>query len=136
MLLPEIIIVGFSRVGLALAEAWLAKGLSPTSISTIEADVGKVEAARERGCRTVHADASEVSSLRVAMVGPALRVAVCIGDQPALGMVRAIRSIAPDALLQVVVQDGTLKASLKEAGADEVLVLGVLAGQLLARSVL
>ncbi len=136
MLLPDLVIVGYGNRGSSVASAALGMGFAPAQVAVIDADGRRVDAARRNGHQVVNADAIELACLRVAKVGSAARVAVCVDDNAAIIVVRAVRRIAPDATIQVMLKENRLENLIKAAGADDVLALDTLAGQLLAHSVL
>lgn len=89
--------------------------------------------ARELGLRTVSGCAAEHSTQRIAHVGTADDVVVCIEGPDAEVVVTTARCVAPAAKIQAAVSNPALATLLREAGADNVLVLSELAGILLAR---
>ena len=131
-----LVICGFGEVGAALARFAVCSGRHPHRITVMEQDAARARLAVERGYRVVSSDATSRPALRSAGVGVAGRIIICLGDDHALAAVRAARSLAPSAAIQVVLHHSRHECAATEAGADVVLPLPKLAGKLLAAAAL
>lgn len=129
-----LVICGFGRVGAAVAQASL-RFRSPGEISIIDLDHERFEGARLQGYRSIAGDASLVRTLRIAGVGGAADIIICMDAPAATSVVRATRMLSSLARVQVVVSGKSDREALLDAGADDVLVLSALAGALLAQSI-
>ena len=127
------VICGFGQVGRATARALLSSR-NPQDITVIERDFTRLEAARAYNYSTVFGDASEARTLRIAQVGTARDLFVCVGAPGGSAVVKAARGIAPEAQIRVATPTPEFRNALIAAGADDVIVISDVAGMLLARS--
>lgn len=130
---PPYVICGFGQVGEATAKAMLSYRKSQ-DIIVIDRDFAHVEAARAYNFSTVFGDASELRSLRIAKVGIARNVVVCVGGPGGSAVVKAVRKLAPAAQIRAASPTPEFRDAFAAAGADDVIVISDLAGVLLARS--
>lgn len=106
----------------------------PQDIIVIERDFKRLEEANARNFRTVFGDAAELRTMRMAQVGTARDVIVCVGGPRGADVVRAARKAAPAAYIRAGAPTPEFRDALIAAGADEVIVISDVAGVLLARS--
>lgn len=92
------------------------------------------EVARARGFRTVYGDASDIRTMRIAQVGIASDVIVCVGDPGGRDVVQIARRLAPSARIRAGTSSPENRSALIAAGADTVIVTSDIAGKLLAYS--
>lgn len=131
-----LVICGFGEVGSALARFAIGSGRHPHQVTVVEQDPERARLAGECGYRVVTSDPTSVPALRAAGVGVADRIIVCLADDQAIPAVHAARSLAPRAVIQVVLRHRRHEEAATEAGADVVLPLSKLAGKLLAAAAL
>ncbi len=131
----SLVVCGFGAVGRATADA-LAAAYGVIHLAIIENDHVRAQAAQARGYRTFFADATEVNSLRVANVGAALCVFVCVSDASSSRIVRTVKAIAPQATVHVALCHSEREADVRAAGASNVVVVDHVAGAALARAAL
>lgn len=126
---------GFGRFGQAAAKAMLSHR-NPQDNTVIERDLKRLEKASADNFRTVFGDASEARTLRMAQLGVARDVLICVGGPRGAEIVKAARKLAPTAHIRVGTPTPEFRNVLIAAGADEVIVISDVAGALLARSIL
>lgn len=131
----SLVICGFGRVGAAAAKAG-ERSRNRHDISVIDCEHERCENARRKGYRSINGDAAMVKTLRVGGVGSATDIIICIDRPVALSVVQAAREVSSSARIQVAVSGPFGRQAVLDAGADDVLVLAGLAGELLARSVI
>ncbi len=131
---PELVICGYGAAGKAVRKAFERRGLSRSSIAVVEWSPQRADAARALGIRSICGDASELARLRLAGVGTALEIVICVTDDHAPAVAGAVRHVAPQAGLSAVVKKPETGYAVKKAGVDTALVLSELAGQLLAEA--
>ena len=130
----HLVICGYGKMGAATAKGSLGDH-TVGDITIIEADAGRAQVARTRGLRVITGDASEVATQRVAQVGSAPDVIVCIDAPVAEEVIGVARRLSPSAWIQAAVAKRDDAAKLLRAGADYVLVVSALEGELLANSI-
>lgn len=106
----------------------------PQDIIVIERDFTLYKTARALNFRAVWGDATDIKTLRVAQVGIAGHVVVCVGDLNGPKVVQTIRELTRSARVRAGASVPQYRNALKAAGADDVVVLSDVAGVLLARS--
>ena len=131
-----LVICGFGEVGSTLARFAVSCGRHPHQVTVVEQDPERARRAGDYGYRVVTSDPASAAALRAAGAGVAGRIIVCLDDDQAIPAVRAARSLAPRAVIQVVLRHREHEGAATEAGADVVLPLSRLAGKLLAAAAL
>jgi voltage-gated potassium channel Kch len=91
--------------------------------------------AQQEGCSIVRGDARSVATLRVAGTGTTYDVIVCVPDADAAAVVASVRSIEPHARIHVAVRMHESEAQVMAAGANDAVMVGRVAGRLLAQSI-
>lgn len=127
------VICGFGQVGQATAKAMLSYRQAE-DIIVIERDFARAESARAYNFRTIFGNASELRTMRIAHVGIADDVVVCVGGPGGSTVVKAAREVAPAARIRAAIPTPEFRDAFIAAGADDVIVVSDLAGVLLARS--
>ena len=131
-----LLICGFGRTGVAMADAFVSRGVLPPDIAVIDISADRANAARRRGHRSICGDAEKLTSLRIAQAGIASEIIVCVDDATASKVTKAVRKVSTDGLINVVVQSWEAAAAARAVGAQTAIALSELAGKLLARSAL
>lgn len=106
----------------------------PQDIIVIERDFARLEAARANNFSTVFRDASKLKTMRIAQVGTARDVIVCVGGPGGAAVVEAARKLSPTARIRAATPTPEFRDALNAAGANDVVVISDLAGLLLAQS--
>ncbi len=130
----HVLICGYGAAGAAVAKAFQDRGLPTRCIAVIERCAAKADLAREAGHQSVCGDARNQNRLRVAQAGAAQEIVICVDDTSAPTVARSLRTVSPGAFIKVLAQEAAAAEPTRAAGADLVLVLSDLAGQLLAES--
>lgn len=132
---PHLVICGFGRLGRAVVDASAAAG-SASHIWVVERDHDRAEVARRRGLNVVCGNAADSHTQRIARVGSAADIAICIDPPETEAIVRVARSLSPTAHIQVGISEPSCLREITSAGANRILVLSTIAGKLLADPVL
>jgi voltage-gated potassium channel len=127
------VICGFGSVGQAAAKAMLSQR-DPQDIMVVDRDISRLEHARLREFKTVFGDASVAGTLRIAQVGVARDILVCVGGQDGAKVVSIAREIAPTAYSRAGTPTPEFREALLAAGENHVVVVSDVAGVMLARS--
>ncbi len=130
----HVILCGCGRVGRAVAAALEGSGVPYLAL---EADVGRLREARDRGHRVVFGDATRRGILQAAGLGRARAVVVTLPDRAAVErLLRLVRHDRPELPVLVSTDDDAALGPLVEAGATRVLPENLAAGLALAAQVL
>lgn len=130
----HLVICGYGLIGAATAKAALASWAS-NAITIIEADEEQAQEARKKGFNAVTGDASCVATLRVAQVGIATDLIVCIDAPVAEKIVHLARSLSSSVRIQAALSQRNDRDKLMRAGAHDVVVISKLAGELIADTI-
>lgn len=117
-----------------MADAFVCRGILPQDIAVIDILADRADAARRKGYRSVCGDAEKLISLRVAQAGIASEIIVCIDDATAPKVTEAVRKVAIDGPIKVVVHSEEAAAAARAVGVQTAIALSDLAGKLLAES--
>ncbi|MDZ7827952.1 MAG: cation:proton antiporter [Halofilum sp. (in: g-proteobacteria)] len=133
---PQVIIVGFGRVGQLVAQMldrggyqWVAFDVDPV----------RVQNARAAGENVHHGDGTQLDVLRSAGVDQARALALTLNDLDAeetIAAVHRVRTVAPELPVLVRTGDDALVEELREAGATEIVPETLEAGLMVASHVL
>jgi voltage-gated potassium channel Kch len=134
-MLDHTIICGYGARGMAVARSALRCGTGRNTIVVIDAEERRAAFARREGLKSVTGDARSGHVLWVANAGVAASILICLPDAVAVEATRTARSIAPGATIRVALDSRRMRAEALAAGASEVIVIGEIAGRLLADSV-
>jgi voltage-gated potassium channel len=130
-----ILICGFGMLGASTGRELRRRNVRPGNVSVIEVEHGRFEEARKFGFRSILGDAADANRLRVACVGVATRIMVCVTDEAAAAVTKAARGLAPSATIVAALRTVEQREAVLSAGANEVIVLSRMTGEMLADSI-
>nr|MBA2725886.1 NAD-binding protein [Actinomycetota bacterium] len=118
----------------AVADAFEKGGCPRGAIGFLERSPHRADIARRQGFLSVSGDATDVARLRIAGVGNAAKIIICVGDDESEAVTTAIRQASANVSVTAVLDRPSVQAAVISSGAHSVLVLSEIAGQLLAES--
>lgn len=131
---PHILICGYGEQGKAVINAYGRTGAQFVHMAVVDACPERAFQALRRGHVSICGNSASLHSLRLAYAGVVDLVAVCVADDASAHVVRALKLLAPNTPVQVVVEKPFARMGAEAAGADHVLVRADIAGRLLAQS--
>jgi len=134
VLQPQLLICGFGSAGKAVANAYEQRGLQGCDIAIVERSEEGVGQARSRGFGAVFGDATDPARLRIAGAGTTAEIIICVADDATAAVTAAVRKVAPCASIKAVVEHSEAAIAARSEGANLVLVLSEIAGQVLAET--
>ncbi|EFO34484.1 glutathione-regulated potassium-efflux system protein KefB [Roseibium sp. TrichSKD4] len=113
---PTVLVIGFGRFGMTVAESLTADGLE---ITAIDNRPDRISYARKLGYNVFYGDATRSDVLTAAGAGKAALVAMCIENDKVMGRaIDLIREEFPEVKLFCRATDSAHALSLKEKGVD------------------
>lgn len=113
---PTVLVIGFGRFGMVVAQILTSEGLE---ITAIDNRPDRIEYARKQGYKVYYGDATRADVLAAAGAGKAALVAMCIENDKVMGKaIDLIREGFPDALIFCRATDRAHVLDLTKRGVD------------------
>ncbi|WP_127783667.1 potassium channel protein [Rhodococcus sp. X156] len=126
------VVIGFGTKGRSAVAALLGDGVEPSSIVVVDTDATMLSEATALGVVTVHGSATRSDILRLANVPRAASIIVAANrDDTAVLATLSARELAPKAKIIAAVREADNVHSVRQSGADQVVVSSETAGRLL-----
>lgn len=126
------VVIGFGTKGRSAVAAMLGDDVDPGSIVVVDTDTGALAAATAMGLVTVHGSATRSDILLLAGVAEAASIIVATDrDDTAVLATLSARELAPEATIIASVRESDNVHSLRQSGADQVVVSSETVGRLL-----
>lgn len=126
------VVIGFGTKGRSAVAAMLGDGADPSSIAVVDTDASALATATAMGVVAVHGSATRSEVLRLAGVPRAKTVIVAADrDDTAVLATLTARELAPTAIIIASVRESDNVHSIRQSGADQVVVSSETVGRLL-----
>ncbi len=135
MFRPLVLICGYGSAAEAVTKGLDRCGVPRSAIAAVDWSDRRVEAARLAGVCAVLGDARDSSRLRIAGAGTASEIIICVPDDIAPAVAAAVRGIGRGAFIKALVEKTQAAEATAAAGANLIIVVSEIAGQLLAETV-